>query len=675
MPHGQTGLPGQRALAVLDASPLPMILWAPIRDEAGRIVDCRYVECNSAAVEYLGEPREHFVGRRLTQLFQGATAETALRWAVRTIETNEPLLLEAQTLFGALSSDDRRFSISMTPVDDAVMFMWRDDTAVEALRASEETLRVVMQNAPVGMNLTAPDGTFLRVNPAMCKFLGRDEATLMGTTWQAITHPDDLAEDLALARAVAAGERDSYRLTKRFTWPDGSVVWGDLAVSGVRDDTGTFQFYIAQVVDVTELVKKREDLTQSQEHYRLLAEHTSDVILRVEGSRLAWVSPSVTEVLGWTPDEVLGRRIEEFLDPWQWPAVVAALRTDDSAQNGRASGKFRVRRRLDTWLWMDASARWSRFADDQIVTVVRLRNVDDEVRARTALTTSEERFRSAMHAAPIGMALTDSHGIITQSNPALSQMLGRDEHALRGLHVGALSHPDDRGIDDEMWSILLSVDTSAVTRDKRLLDRDGRVVWVHNAIAAARNEQGAVVSYVAQFLDVTQTRQATEALNRLAHHDPLTGLMNRRAVLEQVSLTLSQGASGHVATLFIDVDRFKSVNDSHGHGTGDAMLTTIAERIVGCLRHGDTVGRIGGDEFLVLLRHLTGPDDARAIADKVLRAVSLTCVLDGIPMHPTISVGVSVARVGDSADSLIARADRALYQAKAAGRNRVASGD
>lgn len=658
---------------MLDASPFPMILWDTVRDAHGTHVNCRYVDCNTAAVGYLRRPRAEIVGNLLTDLFHGEAADTALAWARETVETGTELVLEGQPLTSAVTGDERRFDVHLTPVNDGVLFMWRDVTeayhAAEALRASEETLRVVMDTAPVAMNLTAADGSFIRVNPAMCAFLGRDEAALMQTTWQAITHPDDLAEDLALARAVQEGTRDSYRLVKRFTWPDGRIVWGDLSVSAVRDEAGAFQFYIAQILDVTELVKKSDDLTQSQEHYRLLAEHTSDVILRLDGLRIGWVSPSLVDVLGWQDADVLGRCIEEFLDPQQWLAVLAALRAEQRLQ---ASGQFRVRCLDGQWLWMDASARWGEGPGGERVTVVRLRNVDDEVRARAELRTSEERFRTAMRGAPIGMALTDPAGVISQVNPALCSMLGLPEDDLVGLQLSSLTHPEDIGTDVQMWSLLNSASTASVTREKRLLDCERRVVWVHNAMAAVRDERGAMTSVVAQFLDVTQTKLATEALQRLADRDPLTGLRNRRAILSELDRCLGAlEGDERVAAIFIDVDRFKPVNDSHGHAVGDALLNTIASRIVACLHRGDAVGRIGGDEFLVLLCGVGSPVSASAVAEKVRAAVHADCVIDGVTLHPTVSLGVSVSAPGDSADSLIARADQALYAAKAGGRDQV----
>ena len=158
----------------------------------------------------------------------------------------------------------------------------------------DQSLQLVMNHAPVAMNLASPEGELLRVNPAMCAFLGRDEDTLLRTKWQALTHPHDLGVDMSLVSDILAGARDSYRLSKRFVRPDGHVVWGDLSVAGVRDDDGRVIYLIAQIVDITELVRNREELADSREHYRMLAEFTSDVVLQVDGSGvIEWASPSV----------------------------------------------------------------------------------------------------------------------------------------------------------------------------------------------------------------------------------------------------------------------------------------------------------------------------------------------------------------------------------------------
>ncbi len=666
-----------RLRAILDSSLDPHVLWGAIRDESGAFVDLEYLECNKAAADYLQIERGRLLGSSLWSLFAGQGTDRVLAWAEQVITTGQPLLFKAQELFNQISQDDRRYDASMVKVEDGIAFTWRDVThdfkAAAEVSANEERLRMVTLHAPVAMNLTAPDGTLLSANPAMCHFLGRDEADLLSATWMELTHPDDLATDMAMFRTILDGSKDSYRLSKRFIRPDGSTVWGDLSVSGVRDSNGRVLYLIAQIVDISELVAGRRQLAESRQHYQLLAENTSDVVLKVSGDGfLQWASPSVQDTLGWDRDEVLGQPISAFVSDFDWDAVNDVL-TATATVGSKAGGLFRVRCNDGNWLWVDATASSATDLDGNLVRVVRLRDVDAETRARKALTTSEERFRTAMRATPIGMALIDRQGKLLQVNGALSGMLKVDEHSLLGQRITSLTHPGDRHVDMEMWNLLHLGAVDSVTREKRVVDSSGAVVWVQNAIAAVKGEHGDHATFVAQFLDITEARQAHSLLDFHAHHDPLTDLKNRRAVLQTMHSVLSHPprTGQRLGVLYCDLDNFKHVNDTYGHPVGDALLIEVSRRIQRCLREADTVGRMGGDEFLVLLTQINGLEEAAQVAEKVRREVGVTFRMEQHVLTPRLSIGAAVAEAGDDADEVVARADRALYEAKRAGRDRV----
>ncbi len=669
----------ERALlrTILDSLLNPLVVWAPVRDADGTVTDLVHVECNAAAAEYLNHPRDHIVGRRMRELFEGDSARWVFKMAVEVLESGRPAQYRAMPLVPEDTTDERLFDISMARIDDGVSATWRDVTeeftAGQALRDSQEELRVAMDTAPVAMNLVSNDGTFLRVIPAMCEFLGRDEQTLRTTDWQSLTHPDDLAPDLALVQQVIDGRRDSYRLTKRFIRPDDSIVWGDLSVAGIRDHDGDLKYFIAQILDITELVRGREELAASREHYRMLAEHTSDVVMQVSRRGiLEWVSPSVADVFGWNRDEVVGKRVEDFVSQTHWGAVETAM--ESSTNDGMvARGQFRVRRRGGQWLWVDATSSSVEDADGQLIRVVRVRNVDAEVRARIALKESEERFRAAMRATPIGVALIDREGQIRQSNEALARMLKVKESFLQGRTITSLTHPDDRGVDLALWNQLHGGFAASATAEKRLLSPRGDTVWVQNALAVVRDDSGEITSFVAQFLDITEKQQVHAALEVMAHKDPLTDLKNRRAVLEQMQKVLSHPprTGWRLGVLYCDLDHFKRVNDVHGHAVGDELLVEVARRIQGALREGDTVGRLGGDEFLVLLTQVHGEESALHVAKKIRTAVHRPFATSGVSLTPSLSMGAAIADTGDDPDEVIAKADRALYAAKEAGRDRV----
>jgi diguanylate cyclase (GGDEF)-like protein len=189
---------------------------------------------------------------------------------------------------------------------------------------------------------------------------------------------------------------------------------------------------------------------------------------------------------------------------------------------------------------------------------------------------------------------------------------------------------------------------------------------------AVRDADGALINYVAVFSDISGLMRSQAKLAHLAHHDALTDLPNRLLFLDRLSHAISRAErdGSQLAVLFVDLDGFKSVNDALGHLAGDRLLQEVAARLSGAIRRDDTVARLGGDEFVVLIERLHAPDDACALAGKLLDALAEPVALDGRELRVTGSIGISVyPRDGSVAEKLVQRADAAMYQAKAAGRN------
>jgi PAS domain S-box-containing protein len=215
---------------------------------------------------------------------------------------------------------------------------------------AEERFRLTMEYATIGVALQSAQGRFILVNPALCQMLGRDAQTLMTMTWQEVTHPDDVSVGEGLVDDLAAGKLPSFRVRKRYLKPDGSVLWGDMSMSCVRNDDGSVRNFIAQVMDVSEQEQAEQRLTESQEHFRLLAENASDVVMRLDPDRrFEWVSGSVAGVLGWTAPDLLGHAVDEFIHPDELALFVHAI--VDPSPEGTASTEVRFRR-------SDASYRW-----------------------------------------------------------------------------------------------------------------------------------------------------------------------------------------------------------------------------------------------------------------------------------------------------------------------------
>ena len=554
---------------------------------------------------------------------------------------------------------------------DAVRDIQAEKDAAHALAESEERFRRSMMDAAIGMAMVSPLGQFMRVNPTLCELLGRDEHLLMSSTWQDITHPDDLDLDLGLVGEVLGGQRDTYRIQKRYLRPDGDVVWTDLTVSCVRDESGDVRYFLSQVMDITDSVRAREALARSEEHYRLLAENSSDVVFRasVDGL-LEWISPSVAEVLGWSPDTLLGRSILEFVETHDVPEslVLGSKNRDDVDFQGR------VRMAGGTTRWMDIESR-ALVGDsgDLLGRAGRLRDIQAQHEAQEAVRRSEQRFRTAMESAPTGMAVIGLNREFVEVNPALCALLGRSEQWLLSHGMGDVLDQVDDDLDRRLRAQILAGLSASLTRDHQMIRSDGQRVLVEQSIGLLRDQNGQASAYVSQFADVTEAREARDQLRFLATHDSLTELFNRRELVTRIAGILGQTprTGVNVGVLFIDLDNLKAVNDSNGHAVGDEVIVTVAQRIRGQIRTNDVLARFGGDEFVLVLPAIHSAEDAQRVASSLHAAVEVPIVTGQRQIAVTLSIGVAIVRPGEDPDVAMRQADAALYRAKREGRART----
>ena len=267
-------------------------------------------------------------------------------------------------------------------------------------------------------------------------------------------------------------------------------------------------------------------------------------------------------------------------------------------------------------------------------------------------------------------------GRFLRVNSALCELLGRSEDELLGETLQGVTHPDDVGVLTALMSDLQAGDRDRFHTLSRYMASDGRVIWGEMSVAAVPDSDGAPPLYVAQIIDLTERMKYEAALAAMATHDTLTGLANREGMLNEVTRALSgrHRSARSTAVLVMDLDRFKIVNDSLGHATGDALLKAAATRIEGVVRGGDLVARPGGDEFVVVMRELDDPTDAVRAAWRLVEAFRRPLPIDGVELFATASIGVAIdtnTKRALEAGDLLREADTAMYAAKAEGRDRV----
>jgi diguanylate cyclase (GGDEF)-like protein/PAS domain S-box-containing protein len=288
------------------------------------------------------------------------------------------------------------------------------------------------------------------------------------------------------------------------------------------------------------------------------------------------------------------------------------------------------------------------------------------------LVAAEDLVRIVLASAPIGIALADMDGAFRVVNASLCELLGYDEAWFLSHTVDDIVHPDDvEGVvQRRARGFARTRDTSAV--QMRFVRADGATVWVRRVAVLVPGGDGHPDLLMVQVEDITAEHEAHEALAYQAFHDPLTGLHNRAWILDilQVDLPAAKRVGARLGALFVDVDNFKVVNDSLGHAAGDEVLTSVADRIVAALRPGDRVGRIGGDEFVILVENVRAVLDLERCAERVSASIATDLQVQGHRIVPTASIGIAVSTSTSTPESLLRESDSALFRAKAAGRAR-----
>ncbi len=329
-----------------------------------------------------------------------------------------------------------------------------------------------------------------------------------------------------------------------------------------------------------------------------------------------------------------------------------------------------------TWVKGYASAVYA--TEGLVGWVGSLLEVTEYRTAMQALTSERETLRASFDDAPSAMALVDPSGRFLRVNAALCEIVGYEAEALLQLNFQDITHPDDLDADIGLVQQLLAGEIHSYRLEKRYIRPDRNAHWASISVSLIRREDGAPLHFVVHVEDIDQRKRAERRLHRQANHDSLTGLPNRRRLLEELKLRCEQVDSGTVSAhlIMIDLDQFKDVNDRYGHTTGDRVLVAAARALRRAVRETDLVARLGGDEFAVIAATEGDPDRADVVAGELLRAVRAWRGDASTPkVELTASAGIAAIRVGSGVAGTLEEADRALYRAKQSGRDRVAQAE
>jgi diguanylate cyclase (GGDEF)-like protein/PAS domain S-box-containing protein len=382
------------------------------------------------------------------------------------------------------------------------------------------------------------------------------------------------------------------------------------------------------------------------------------------------IDDAVTDMLGWTAEEMIGHRTVEFTDPDHLSLAITTfvdmLRHPGSSRRAR----MRYRRSDGSWLWLEVTNHNLLGESDDGYVLAELVDVSEEMAYQEALRSREELLRRLTDALPLGVLHVDLTGRVLYRNEQLAGILGHHD-ATTLQEQFSWVRPADKAIVDKL---LEDVRTNALDADVDIvIDAAGDARQCKVSLRALKDASDNATGAVIAISDVTESVRMRHELERRATTDSLTGCHTRSSIMALLEQSLAGGRERAVGTgvIFIDLDRFKHVNDQYGHAVGDEYLARVAARLLGAVRKRDAVGRLGGDEFLVLCDTVTSSaqlaDVATRLADQLQTAVRVTDLAEPLPMYASIGLAWSEHSVAKP-DDLVALADDAMYAVKRARR-------
>jgi diguanylate cyclase (GGDEF)-like protein/PAS domain S-box-containing protein len=408
-------------------------------------------------------------------------------------------------------------------------------------------------------------------------------------------------------------------------------------------------------------------LRHTEAELRALLDDLPDSVIVLDGQgRVVEANKLVLDITGRSHAEVLNKTFASLVRPGDRPMLLDVWRKLRSGARV-SSPVFPFDHPDGHEILLEADVHVPIRDPERVV--VTLRDITSRLREAHDLDLAQERFRLAFHGAPTGMALSSAEsGVLIDVNDSLATMLGYARVELVGRAAQSITHPDDwqRGA-----SHTAGITAESYHMEQRYIRKDKSVMWARAWVSVMDDGDGRGLA-ITHIEDITEQRHSAERLEWAATHDQLTRLPNRFRFLEQLARFLETSEPGAVAVMFIDLDNFKVINDSLGHGVGDELLRGMSERLRAVVRDRDMLSRFGGDEFIVMLCDIGTSVSPVEIAERLRAEIAQPLVVDGAELFVTASIGIAVAdRPGITTTDLLRDADAAMYRAKARGRDCV----
>ncbi|XUA20556.1 diguanylate cyclase [Citrobacter sp. OP27] len=587
-----------------------------------------------------------------------------------------PLSLQTPHVYVMSNTPWLPFLMILLPANVMTMVMYAFRAERKHITESEERFRNAMEYSAIGMALVGTEGQWLQANKALCKFLGYSQNELRAMTFQQLTWPEDLDNDLSQLELLVSGEINTYTMEKRYYTRKGDVVWALLAVSLVRHADGTPLYFIAQIEDINDL-KHTEWVNK-----RLMERIT---LANEAGGIGIWEWELEPDLISWDKRMFELYDIPSHLKPtWQlWHNCLVEEDREQAERVIRNALTARSPFKLEFRIHVKEGIRHIRSLANRVLNkqgeVERLLGINMDMtevkQLNEALFQEKERLHITLDSIGEAVLCTDVEMNVIFMNPVAEKMSGwTQDQAMKQplLNVLRITFGDNGPLMENIHSGDMS--RNDIDQDVVLHCRDGGSYDIHYSITPLSTLDGQNIGSVLVIQDVTESRKMLRQLSYSASHDALTHLANRVSFENHLKRLLQSVQETHQrhALVCIDLDRFKAVNDTAGHAAGDALLRELSSMVLSMLRTSDVLARLGGDEFGLLLPDCN-IESARYISGRIIQAINDYHFLWEGRLH-RIGASAGITLIDEHnclATDVMSQADIACYTSKNNGRGIV----
>lgn len=552
------------------------------------------------------------------------------------------------------------------------MYVLKKKDSQQNARSDQDYLEEIVLCCPQAIIVLDSEGLVLFASPSASTTLGADPDGLLGRSFYERLHPLDRPDFSAALHSLDGSLGAGRDLFVRFNHENGK--WITLQVSAVRMRGRDGEFFTTLYCqDFTERKRREEAMAI---HVKAVEQLDQSVVITSREGQIEYVNEAFERMTGYRAEEVIGKNPRLLKSGVQPPEFYKDAW--DKILSGESCHGIFINRRKDGSLYHEMKTI-SPVRDEQGVILHHVATGMDITRHRQAeekLLASAESFSLSLRGAKDGLWDWDFRTGKLHLSPRWKSMLGYEEEMVSDT-VDAwfnLVHAEDLSGLKGRIKVHLEGETPHLEHEHRMLCRDGSYRWVLTRGLAVRDDDGKAYRIAGSQTDIMSRKLIEEQLHHDALHDPLTSLPNRTLFIDRLGQVIARSkreGTNSFAILYLDLDRFKVINDSLGHLAGDQLLIELANRLLRCLRSSDTVSRMGGDEFAVLLDNIPDARTAIKFVDRIEQRIREPFVLKGREVFTTASIGVAMAdRIYESPEDLIRDADTAMYEAKGRGKGR-----